>query len=279
MLPVVLHHGLFGTGDWQLGPLKMSYFRRIDRAIIARGHPLIVTRVHPSSSIRNRARQLKESLLRQLDILGLDNERVILVGHSMGGLDARYAVAKLGLADRVAAVVTVTTPHRGSPFADWVIENLGRRLGGVRLVSLLHLDMLAILDLTTRRCAAFNDRVPDVPGVRYFSVSAARPWNRIPPFALPAHHVIHTAEGDNDGLVSVKSSTWGEHLGTWPADHWHTLNHRYTIGFHDATGDIVPYWTRMLDRVVAELDARQGDAETRGQGDTATDQAPVCVSS
>src|SRR3954467_1822949 len=134
MLPVVLHHGLFGTGDLQLGPLKISYFRGIDRAIAARGHPLIVTRVHPSSSIENRARQLKENILRQLRVLGRDDEKIILIGHSLGGLDARYAVAKLGLASHVAAVVTVTTPHRGSPFADWVVENLGRRLGGMQLV-------------------------------------------------------------------------------------------------------------------------------------------------
>src|SRR2546422_740341 len=61
MLPVVvLHHGLFGTGDLKVGPLKFSYFRKIDRAIADRGHPLIVTRVHPSSSVENRARQLKE---------------------------------------------------------------------------------------------------------------------------------------------------------------------------------------------------------------------------
>ena len=54
--PVILHHGLFGTGDFKIGPLKFSYFRKIDRAIAERGHPLIVTRVHPSSSVENHAR-------------------------------------------------------------------------------------------------------------------------------------------------------------------------------------------------------------------------------
>lgn len=251
MLPVVLHHGLFGTGDLQLGPLKLSYFRGIDRAIAARGHPLIITRVHPCSSIEHRARQMKEMILRRLRVLGRGaDERFILIGHSMGGLDARYAVAKLGLADRVAAVVTVTTPHRGSPFADWAVRNLGQRLGGIHLLQFLRLDMQAVMDLTTARCAAFNQRIVDVPGVRYFSVSAARPWNRVPAFAMHAHRVISAVEGDNDSLVSVKSSTWGQHLGVWPADHWHTINRRYTIELREPTGDIVPYWLRMLDRVV-----------------------------
>ena len=41
---------------------------------------------------------------------GLTSRKVVLMAHSMGGLDARYAVAKLGMDRHVAAVVTVTTP-------------------------------------------------------------------------------------------------------------------------------------------------------------------------
>jgi len=253
MLPVVLHHGLFGTDKVKLGPVNLSYFRGIDRAISNRGHPLIVTRVHPSSSIENRARQLKEIILRQLDILGRKQQKVILIGHSMGGLDARYAVAKLGMAEHVAAIVTITCPHRGSPYADWVVENLGRRLGGMQLVNFLRLDLQGIMDLTTDRCAAFNEQIKDVPDVKYFSISASRPWTRVPPFALHSHHVISAAEGDNDGLVSVKSSTWGELLGIWPADHWHTFNRRWVLELTDPTGDIVPYWMKMLNEVNARI--------------------------
>ena len=254
MFPVVLHHGLFGTGDVRVGPVTISYFRGIDRAIAGRGHPLIVTKVHPSSSVANRAMQLKANVLRSLSATGRTGQKVILIGHSMGGLDARYAVAKLGLAEHVAAVVTVTTPHRGSPFADWAVRNVMDRLGVGRVLNLLHLDVGAIADLTTDRCAAFNDRVADVPGIRYFSVSASRPWHRMPPFALHSHAVIRAAEGENDGLVSVRSSAWGTHLGTWPADHWHTINRRYLPEISaEPTGNIIPYWLRLLDRVTADL--------------------------
>ncbi len=263
MLPVVLHHGLFGTGDVRVGPVTLSYFRGIDRAISGRGHPVIVTKVHPSSSVENRARQLKENVLRSLSAIGRAKQKVILIGHSMGGLDARYAVARLGLAEHVAAVVTVTTPHRGSPVADWAMRNLGDRLGLTRLLEVLHLDFGAIADLTTRRCGVFNQEVANVPGVPYYSVSAARPWHRMPPFALHAHAVIRAAEGDNDGLVSVRSSTWGTHLGTWPADHWHTINRRYLPELPGAaTGSIIPYWLRLLDRVTAGLNHPPGPSDT-----------------
>jgi triacylglycerol lipase len=212
-MPVVLHHGLFGVGEMKIGPLKLSYFRGIDQAIAGQGHPLIITRVHPSSSIEKRARQLKENLLRQLTAIGRPRDKVILIGHSMGGLDARYAVARLGLAERVAAVVTVTCPYRGSPFADWVVKHLGLRLGGINLIRFLGVDLRAILDLTTSRCAVFNEQVKDVPGIPYFSVSAAQQSDRLPIFAVRSHRLVQAAEGENDGLVSVRSSTWGKHLG------------------------------------------------------------------
>jgi triacylglycerol lipase len=242
MLPVILHHGLLGHGDIQLGPMKISYFRGIDRAITQLGHPLMVTRVHPTSSIKHRAAELKEQILRCIQTTGCDDEKVILMAHSLGGLDARYAVTKLGMDRHVAAIVTITTPHRGSPFADWVIEHLGRRLGGMQLVKFLGWDMQAVMDLTTTRCARFNERVPDMPKVKYFSVSAYRPWTMIPPFALHSHHIVQAAEGDNDGLVSVKSSTWGQHHGIWKADHWHPINRRWMPELKDPTGDISQLW-------------------------------------
>ena len=258
MLPVVLHHGLFGSGDIQLGPVKLSYFRGIDRAIAARGHPLIITRVHPSSSVANRARQLKESIFRQLHILRNPREKVILIAHSMGGLDARYAVAKLGLAEHVAAVVTVSCPHHGSPFADWIVKNLGQRLRGIQLVKFLGLDLRAIDDVTTSRCAEFNQRVRDVGGVKYFSVSAACDRSDIAPFALLSHRIIYNAEGDNDGLVSVKSSIWGQHLGVWPADHWQTINRRYRFERPNPAESILNHWMTMLDQVTAATSPDRG---------------------
>ena len=258
MTPIVLHHGLFGVGDIKIGPIKLSYFRGIDRAITDRGHPLILSRVHPTGSIERRARELKATILRQLRAQTFAkgrrdaNEKLVILAHSMGGLDARYMISKLGMDDRVKALVTITTPHRGSPYADWAIRNLGQRLGGLQLMKLLGLDVRAISDLTTESCARFNDDVPDAPGVKYFSISAARPWHRVPPFAMHSHKLITDAEGPNDALVSVKSSTWAEHLGTWPADHWHTINHRFVVELKEPTGDITPYYAKVLERLARE---------------------------
>lgn len=250
MIPIVLQHGLFGFSEMSVGALKLSYFRGIDRAISDRGHPVIISRVHPTGSIARRAAQLKQNIVRQLAAIGREKQRVIILAHSMGGLDARYMISKLGMDDHVAALVSISTPHRGSSFADWCISHLGQRLGGMKLMNLLHLDVQAVSDLTTGSCMKFNEVIGDSPSVRYFSISAARPWRLVAPIFLHSHKCIADIEGPNDGLVSVSSAMWGQHLETWPADHLHVVNRRLLPEIKNPTGDMIPYYMRLLDRVV-----------------------------
>jgi triacylglycerol lipase len=279
--PIVLSHGLFGFGEFALGKFKVSYFNRIDRALTARGFPLIVTRVHPTGSIGLRAHQLKTSILKHLRSLSRSTERrtvrattdkrsrkkrddeaavdascdgkVIIIAHSMGGLDARYMISRLGMADRVAALVTLSTPHHGSPYADWCLKNLGMKLGAMKVARMLGLDVQAIADLSTESCARFNDLVEDAPQVRYFSVSACKPWKRMAPFFIPSWRVIDAAEGDNDGMVSLTSAQWGEHLATWEADHLQVINKHFAVEFgKNKTGDMAPKYLDIVDHLVRE---------------------------
>jgi triacylglycerol lipase len=247
MTPIVLHHGLFGYGHLRVGPVELSYFNGIERTVAGAGRrPVIVTHVHPTASIERRAAQLKRSILGQLHEAGCADERVVILAHSMGGLDARYMVSRLGMEDRVAAVVTVSTPHGGSPYADWCLRNL-TRTGVMRVFEHVGLDVGAVKDLTCEAAARFAEEVPDVPGVGYYSVSAARDWKRITPLLLPSWRVIYKAEGENDGLVSVRSATYRRHLGTWEADHWHVINRRFTLEWHRA--DIRPRYLAVLDEL------------------------------
>jgi triacylglycerol lipase len=249
--PIVLQHGLFGVAQFELGKLRLSYFHKIDRALEARGHPLIVSQVHPTGPIELRARQLKKTILEQTQARGI-SDRVVIVAHSMGGLDARYMIARLDMAKHVAALVTVSTPHRGSPYADWCSLNLGKRLGGMRLMNLLGLDVRAVGDLMLDSCRRFNELVPNHPDVQYYSISAARPMHLVPAFMMHSHKLISEREGPNDGVVSVTSAQWGEHLETWPADHLHVINKRLVPEIRNPTGDIVPYYLRVLERVLGE---------------------------
>jgi triacylglycerol lipase len=166
----------------------------------------------------------------------------------MGGLDARHMISHLGMAGRVAALVTICTPHRGSSYADWVLRHVGQRLRGLRLMEFFNLDIQALADLTTDNCRRFNAATPDVPGIAYLSVAASNPIRRMPPWALHSWQIIHRNEGDNDGLVSVRSATWADHLAVWPADHWQYINRRFLPPWVDPTdGDMTPYYMKVLD--------------------------------
>src|SRR5262245_41809375 len=113
--PIVLAHGLLGYDRWRVGNYTLrEYFPGIGHRIESAGNRVLRARTCPTGTVRHRAAELKAFLDRISP-----HEPVHIIAHSMGGLDARYFISKLGGADRVLSLTTVGTPHRGSPFADW----------------------------------------------------------------------------------------------------------------------------------------------------------------
>ncbi len=250
MLPIVLHHGIFGYDRTRIGPLRWSYFGGgIEQELASRGHPLIVARVAKTASVADRAEQLRQTLLDQLELFKRPDDRVIIFAHSMGGLDARYMIHRLDMAHRVAALVTLSTPHHGSSYADYMLRNIDKSRKAQQLLRFLKLDLAGVRDLTIDAVKRFNDETPDHPDVAYFSVSAQRPWHRVPAFMVHSHHIVSRNEGPNDGIVSVKSAQWGTHLGTWPADHMHMVNRRLVLEIRNRTGNIRPRYAEILDQL------------------------------
>lgn len=136
---VLLVPGFFGFAN--LGDL--AYFGHVCD-LLARIGPgagldgeIREVRTPPTASLRVRAARLVET------IAELPEGPVSVVGHSSGGLDARLAVTpEVDLptqvdvercARRVRAVLTVATPHRGTPVAHLFNSFLGQEL--LRLLS------------------------------------------------------------------------------------------------------------------------------------------------
>lgn len=115
-LPVVLVHGLFGFDNVGVPGVKVHYFRGIVDHLATLGCHAHVVRLPRAASVPDRAQMLVDK------ITALGHDRVDIIAHSLGGLDSRYAIAKLGLAKHVRALVTIGTPHRGSPLADLASE-------------------------------------------------------------------------------------------------------------------------------------------------------------
>lgn len=60
---------------------------------------------------------LKEQVEAAKKEFGVD--KVNIIGHSMGGLDARHMITNMGGAEWVSSLFTIGTPHRGSFHCDW----------------------------------------------------------------------------------------------------------------------------------------------------------------
>jgi len=139
--------GFFGFAD--LG--EVGYFGHVRRVLAQKAQDrgasvhLHVVHTAPTSSLVHRTSRLHDA------VAGLpDDEPVHLIGHSTGGLDARLLCTpdvKLPdrprvaqVAERVRSVVTVATPHRGTPTARIFQGVRGRRLlKGLSLATLLTL--------------------------------------------------------------------------------------------------------------------------------------------
>ena len=220
---VVLVHGMGGFRN--IGPL--DYFFHIPSLWKRQGARLYVAGETSFASVEQRAQQLKQQLDR------IDGP-LVLVGHSQGGLDARYLVTKLGYRNRVRAVITIATPHRGSPLADMAVGLMPGPIEEVLnvLVGVLGWSLEGVNEITTGSMAnTFNPSVPDADGVTYWSYAGyASPlgvernsgWLHA---ALVPTWTVMAAEGiQSDGIVPVASQRWGQFKGIIPGDHIGEVN-------------------------------------------------------
>jgi hypothetical protein len=138
---VVLVPGFFGFGN--LG--DFAYFAHVREFLTGQmlhaGVPgeVVVVKTWPTAALRRRAGRVLETLAE------LPDGDFHLIGHSSGGLDARLLVspgvslpselAVEPLAARVKTVVSLSSPHRGSPLATFLVGLLGQQI--LKVISLI----------------------------------------------------------------------------------------------------------------------------------------------
>lgn len=146
---IFLIPGFFGFTN--LG--RLNYFRHVHDFLLVHLRALgvdasvHVVKTHPTASLPKRATRLLETIATTSREAG---GAVHLIGHSTGGLDARLLLTPgvtlpTDLAverhvARVRSVVTVATPHRGSPLA-WFLATIR----GQRLLALLSVGTAYVL--------------------------------------------------------------------------------------------------------------------------------------
>jgi triacylglycerol lipase len=117
--PILLVHGLIDN---------RSIFAMLRRHLRTRGFDRIWTTNYQvwTSDVRIAARRLGDTVDAIREQTGY--ERIHVVGHSMGGLVARYYVQRLGGDAHVHTLVTLGTPHQGTRTARLLPKGICRQL-------------------------------------------------------------------------------------------------------------------------------------------------------
>lgn len=225
--PVFMCHGYGAIGSVvKSGPLHEPCME-----IRSHGVAAIAPNIVPYGKIEIRAENWVRLIQDFCDEYGY--KKVNVVAHSMGGLDIRYALSKMDIADHIDSLTTVATPHHGSSLADLVLkapEIVTEKLGeivdwfGDNVYPKTKNDALGAVEQLTTTYAKeeFNPNHPDVDSVSYYSYSAAVGKGTdysINPVLKFQNNQIYEREGPNDAFVSIESAQWGKHLETIPLSH------------------------------------------------------------
>lgn len=225
--PLVMVHGI-GFRDLRY----FNYWGRIPRELMENGAVIYYGNQEALGTIACNAEDIRKKILQVMEETGC--EKVNIIAHSKGGLDARYAISRLGMAPYVASLTTMNTPHHGCRFVDYACrlpEGLYRFVAGCfdktfRKFGDRNPDFYtATHQFATDASEEFNEQVPDAPQVYYQSYASRmkHAWSHML-LSIP-YCMIRPLEGENDGLVSTKSAMWGEFQGVFANSHTRGISH------------------------------------------------------
>ncbi len=210
--PILMVHGIFFR-DWQL----FNYWGRIPAALKKNGAQVYYGKQQSAQSIAQSAAELAEQMRAVLAETGA--EKLNIIAHSKGGLDTRYALKELGMAQYVASLTTINTPHHGCAWVDDILEHISpalaewiaRRYEGIfRGLGDKSPDFLAgVRDLTAAHCKEFHAAHPIHPEIYYHCVMSEMRSILSAPFPLFLGYFCirrHDRRAHCDGLVPVDSA-------------------------------------------------------------------------
>lgn len=221
--PVILVHGMFASAE--IGD-TWEYWYGLEDVLRKEGAEVYITSVNGMDSTEAKAADFKRQFLEILAISGKSKANII--GHSHGTVYTRYAISNLGLGDMVASHTSIAGPHRGSAVADVIVglipDPMELLVGNIidYFYTLFMGDknpdsLQNAYDMTRPYMInTFNPNTPDVEGVYYQSWTGILKEKAIKighfPFGI-TWRILMENEGQNDGLVSVDSSKWGNFRG------------------------------------------------------------------
>jgi len=213
--PILLIHGA-GFRDRK----HFNYWGRIPAALEEEGAEILYGNQDSWGNTGKNAEVLKDNLNHFL--AETNNKKVNIIAHSKGGLEARYMISSLGMADKVASLTTIATPHHGSKTID-ILCKLPEWLFALtafftnpffRILGDKNPDFYTTCrQFSTTHMKVFNEQNPDSPLVFYQSYAAVMisPFSDL--FLFWPNLLVSLFEGKNDGLLTPESATWTNFRG------------------------------------------------------------------
>ena len=215
--PILLVHGM-GFRDTRL----INYWGRIPDVLKKAGCKIYYGGQDSNASIETNALHIKRRIEQILSETGA--EKVNIIAHSKGGLDARYAISTLGMGGMVASLTTMSTPHNGSKTMDLIFrlpDPLIRLAGSLtdcwfKILGDKNPDSYsAFCCFTTKNAEKFNTDNPDKEDVYYQSYGFVmkNPVSDI--FMCLPCFAVGLIEGENDGLLTPEAVKWTNFRGVY----------------------------------------------------------------
>ena len=216
--PLLMVHGVFFR-DFKY----LNYWGRIPGELEKNGATIYYGNHQSAASVENSAAELADRINSITESTGCG--KVNVIAHSKGGLDIKTAIATQGVADKVASVITVNTPHRGCEFAEYLLNKAPA--GFKEKVSYAYNFALhklgdpnpdfiaAVTDLTASGCKHIWDETDgfDFKGHGIYTRSIGSCMKKASGGAFPlnmSYLFVKMFDGQNDGLVGEGSFRWGE---------------------------------------------------------------------
>ncbi|QQO09131.1 esterase/lipase family protein [Breznakiella homolactica] len=214
--PVLFIHGA-GFRDKTLG---VNYWGRIPKHYVENGISVYYGGTDAWGSIEKNGELIQTRIHEILKTEKTD--KVNIIAHSRGGLEARYVINELAMAEKIASLTTISTPHHGSKamnialrFPEKLYEfisffiNIWFKIAGDKYPDFFRSSR----QLSEKKCSEFNSKYPNKESVYYQSYASELKYFFGDLLFLFTYPLIKIFDGKNDGLCPVESAKWGEFKG------------------------------------------------------------------
>lgn len=214
--PLLLVHGM-GFRDRK----HLNYWGRIPKKLTDRGARVFYGNQDSAGSVEKNAETVARSLEKALEETGA--EKVNIIAHSKGGLEARYLAAN-GFGDRIASITTMNTPHNGSLTVDrlmrfprWMVVFTAKCTDlWMRLLGDKNPDALSCFDMfTTAAAEKFAIDNPTPEGIFCQSFGFKMKNARSDFLMMIPYLIVKRCDGENDGLLSERAVKWENYRGMY----------------------------------------------------------------